>query len=285
MTVGVEPIVPQPVEPRTRVKPRIGVFKMASCDGCQLQLLDAEEALLELAGEIEIANFAEASSDMRPGPYDVTLVEGSVSTPEQIEEIRRIRAESKVLITIGACATAGGVQALRNATGKLDEFVRTVYPTPEYVSSLEDSHPVSDIVEVDLELTGCPIDRGELLGALASLLRGAIPRLSNSPVCVECKRRGYVCVVVAKGEPCLGPVTRTGCGALCPGFGRGCYGCFGPAQASNNTGRLGTRFVELGLSEDETADRFRFITGWAPPFREAADAFEDRSDGDGGDRP
>ncbi|MGA9160164.1 MAG: sulfhydrogenase subunit delta [Actinomycetota bacterium] len=255
-------------------KPRVAVFKMASCDGCQLQLLDAEQALLELAGAIEISNFAEASSHVEPGPYDVTLVEGSVSTPEQEEQVRQIRAESKLLITIGACATSGGVQALRNATGRHDEFIRTVYPTPEYVSSLEDSHPIADLVDVDLELTGCPIDRGELLGALASLLRGAVPRLSSSPVCVECKRRGYVCVVVARGEPCLGPVTRTGCGALCPGMDRGCYGCFGPAQSSNNTGMLGRRFIELGLTPKEASDRFRFITGWAPAFREAADAFE-----------
>ena len=258
-------------------KPRVAVFKMASCDGCQLQLLDAEEALLELAGAIDIVNFAEASSDMRSGPYDVTMVEGSVSTPEQVEQIRDIRSQSKVLITIGACATSGGIQALRNATGKHEEFVRTVYPTPEYVASLEDSHPVADHVPVDLELSGCPIDRDELLTVITSLLRGAMPRLSTSPVCVECKRRGYVCVLVAEGEPCLGPVTRTGCGALCPGFGRGCYGCFGPAQASNNTDALGRRFIELGVTPEATSDRFRFITGWAPPFREAADAFGDGS--------
>ncbi|MGZ5352311.1 MAG: NADH-quinone oxidoreductase subunit B family protein, partial [Actinomycetota bacterium] len=195
-------------EPReTAAKPRVAVFKMASCDGCQLQLLDAEEALLELAGAIDIVNFAEASSHIEPGPYDVTLVEGSVSTPELIEQIREIRRESKVLITIGACATSGGVQALRNATGKHDAFIRTVYPTPEYIDSLEDSHPISDYVNVDLQLTGCPVDRGELLGAISFLLRGAMPRVSTVPVCVECKRRGYVCVVVAKGEPCLGPVT------------------------------------------------------------------------------
>jgi sulfhydrogenase subunit delta len=254
-------------------KPRVAVFKMASCDGCQLQLLDAEEALLELAGEIDIVRFAEASSDMRPGPYDVTLVEGSVSTPEQVEEIREIRNQSKVLVTIGACATSGGVQALRNATGRHEEFVRTVYPTPEYVASLEDSHPVADHVPVEIELSGCPIDRGELLTTITSLLQGAMPRLSTSPVCVECKRRGYVCVLVVDGETCLGPVTRTGCGALCPGFGRGCYGCFGPAQPSNNTGALGRRFIELGLTPEATSDRFRFITGWAPAFREAADAF------------
>jgi coenzyme F420-reducing hydrogenase gamma subunit len=256
-------------------KPRVAVFKMASCDGCQLQLLDAEEALLDLAGAIEIVNFAEASSDMHPGPYDVTLVEGSVSTPEQEEQIRQIRGDSKILITIGACATSGGVQALRNATGKHEAFIRAVYPTPEYVASLEDSHPVADYVPVDLELTGCPIDRGELLTAITALLQGAMPRISTSPVCVECKRRGFVCVLVAHGEPCLGPVTRTGCGALCPGFGRGCYGCFGPAQPSNNTDALGRRFIELGLSSAETSDRFRFITGWAPAFREAANTFGD----------
>jgi coenzyme F420-reducing hydrogenase gamma subunit len=255
-------------------KPRVAVFKMASCDGCQLQLLDAEDALLELAGAIEIVNFAEASSHIEPGPYDVTLVEGSVSTPWQEEQIREIRTESTVLITIGACATSGGVQALRNASGKLDEFTRTVYPTPGYIDSLADSHPISDYVKVDLQLSGCPVDRGELLGAISSLLRGAMPRVSTSPVCIECKRRGFVCVVVAKGEPCLGPVTRTGCGALCPGFGRGCYGCFGPAQAPGNTDALGRRFIELGLTKKDAADRFRFITGWAPPFREAAEALE-----------
>jgi sulfhydrogenase subunit delta len=255
-------------------KPRVAVFKMASCDGCQLQLLDAEEALLELAGAIDIVNFAEASSDMHPGPYDVTLVEGSVSTPELVEQIREIRATSTVLITIGACATSGGVQALRNATGKHDEFIRTVYASPEYIHSLEDSHPISDHVTVDLELTGCPVDRGELLAAIAALLRGTMPRISTSPVCVECKRRGYVCVLVANGEPCLGPVTRTGCGAICPGFGRGCYGCFGPAQPSNNTVALGKRFIELGLTPKQTSEKFRFITGWAPAFREAADGFE-----------
>ncbi|HEX9124534.1 MAG TPA: sulfhydrogenase subunit delta [Actinomycetota bacterium] len=254
-------------------KPRVAVFKMASCDGCQLQLLDAEEALLEVAGAIDIVNFAEASSHMEPGPYDVTLVEGSISTPEQVEQIRQIREDTKVLVTIGACATSGGVQALRN-TKDLGAFVTAVYPTPEYIDSLETSTPVSDHVEVDLELTGCPIDRGQLLGALASLLVGATPRVSTAPVCAECKRRGYVCVVVAKGEPCLGPVTRTGCGALCPGFGRGCYGCFGPAQPGND-GALSRLFVELGDSPGRVADRFRFITGWAPAFREAARAVEE----------
>ncbi len=254
-------------------KPRVAVFKMASCDGCQLQILDAEEALLDLAGAINIVNFAEASSYMEPGPYDVTLVEGSISAPEQIEQVKEIREQSKFLIAIGACATSGGIQALRN-TQDAGAFVRTIYPTPEYVKTLATSTPIADHVRVDLELTGCPIDRGQLLGALSALLAGAMPRISTSSVCVECKRRGYVCVLVAKGEPCLGPVTRTGCGALCPAFGRGCYGCFGPSQPPN-TDALGRRLVDLGLPSKLVADKFRFITGWAPAFREAADAIAD----------
>ncbi len=249
------------------------MFRMASCDGCQLQLLDAEDALLDLAGAVDIVQFAEATSRSEPGPYDVTIVEGSISTPIQEVEIQEIRRQSKFLITIGACATSGGVQALRN-TMDFEKIVRTVYATPEYVKSLAASRPISDHVRVDLELTGCPVDRGQLFGALTSLHAGAIPRISTSPVCVECKRRGYVCVVVAKGEPCLGPVTRTGCGALCPAFGRGCYGCFGHSQPPN-TESLTRRFVELGLTPKEAGDRFRFITGWAPAFRKAAEAAGD----------
>jgi coenzyme F420-reducing hydrogenase gamma subunit len=248
-------------------RPRIAVFKMASCDGCQLQLLDAEEALLDLATAVDLVQFTEATSHTDPGPYDVTIVEGSVSTPAQLEEIAHIREVSTFLMTIGACATSGGVQALRNWMDQ-GETVRAVYPTPEYISSLATSTPIADHVRVDLELTGCPVDRGQLLGAIASLLEGAMPRVSSAPVCVECKRRGYVCVVVAKGEPCLGPVTRTGCGALCPAFGRGCYGCFGPSQPPN-VEALRRQFVELGMSPSLAASSFRFITGWAPAFRNA----------------
>lgn len=254
-------------------RPRVAVVKLASCDGCQLQLIDAEEALLQLAEAIEIANFPEASSNMQPGPYDVTLVEGSVTTPETIEQLKEVRAESTYLITIGACATSGGVQALRNGR-KLAEVVREVYANPEYIDSLETSTPVADHVEVDLELTGCPIDRDQLLGVISQLLQGSIPRLPTAPVCIECKRRGYTCVLVADGQPCLGPVTRTGCGAICPAFARGCYGCFGPSQTPNTAG-LAERFLELGDTTAQARDRFRFITGWAPAFAEEAKRLEE----------
>jgi sulfhydrogenase subunit delta len=249
---------------------RIAVFKMASCDGCQLQLLDAEDSLLDLADAADIVQFTEASSSPDPGPWDVTIVEGSISTQDQVSEIQDIRRKSRFLMTIGACATSGGVQALRN-TLSFREVVATVYPTPDYIESLATSRPISSIVNVDLELSGCPVDRGELLAAISSLLAGATPRKSTSPVCIECKRKGNVCVVVAKGEPCLGPVTRTGCGALCPTFDRGCYGCFGPSQPPN-TGSLTDLFHHLGLESGEVANRYQFITNGAPPFRAAAEA-------------
>jgi coenzyme F420-reducing hydrogenase gamma subunit len=250
-------------------KPRVAVFKLTSCDGCQLQLLDAEEALLAIADAVDVVYFREATSHEDEGPYDVTLVEGSISTPDQLEEIREIRRRSRFLIAIGACATAGGIQALRNTVPE-GEPARRVYPSPEVIRALPTSTALSEHVRVDLELPGCPIDRGQLLGALASLLAGAVPRLSTAPVCQECKRRGFVCVMVARGEPCLGPVTRTGCGALCPGVGRGCFGCFGPIGAPN-TSSLGREFVDEGRTPEEVGRRFHLITGWAPGFRDAAE--------------
>lgn len=212
--------------------PTLAVFKLASCDGCQLTLLDCEDELLGLAGQLEIAHFLEASSAIRPGPYDVALVEGSVTTSADAERVRRIRAESRRLITIGACATAGGIQALRNFTD-VEEFRRVVYARPDYIDTLATSTPVSAHVTVDFALRGCPVDRGQLLEVLTAHLAGRKPDIPDHCVCFACKRRGTVCVTVAHGTPCLGPVTHAGCGAICPAFGRGCYGCFGPSGSAN----------------------------------------------------
>ncbi|MFC5720916.1 oxidoreductase [Streptomyces gamaensis] len=213
-------------------RPRLGVFKFASCDGCQLTLLDCEDELLPLAGRMEIAYFLEASSTAAPGPYDLALVEGSVTTAEDAERIRRVRADSRHLVTIGACATAGGVQALRNFAD-VEEFRSVVYARPEYIDTLADSTPISAHVPVDFELRGCPIDRGQLLEVITAFLAGRRPGIPDHSVCFACKRRGTVCVTVAHGTPCLGPVTHAGCGALCPAYGRGCYGCFGPSASTN----------------------------------------------------
>ena len=249
-------------------KPRVAVFKLTSCDGCQLQLLDAEEALLVLASEIDIVYFREATSREEPGPFDLSIIEGSVSEPWQLDEVKKIRSASSLVVAIGACATTGGIQALRNLAD-IDAFVSSVYPSPEYIHSLRQSTPVTDHMEVDLELSGCPVDRGQLLGAVASLLRGAMPHVSRAPVCVECKRRGYACVVVTRGEACLGPITATGCGALCPAFGRGCYGCFGPSDGLN-TAAMRTLLQMQGQSEESIASKLRFINCWAPELREEA---------------
>jgi coenzyme F420-reducing hydrogenase gamma subunit len=247
-------------------RPRLGVFKLASCDGCQLTLLDCEDELLALAGAVDIVRFAEMTSRPDDGlPFDLALVEGSVSTPEQLEAVRRLRARSKRLVTIGACANAGGIQALRN-WARSEEFLRVVYARPEYIATLATSTPVAAHVPVDFELRGCPIAKEQLVELITAMLAGRRPGIRNESVCMECKRRGNVCVTVARGEPCLGPVTHTGCGALCPSYDRGCYGCFGPRERAN-TGSLASLFIREGMAPEEALRRFRGINNSAEAFR------------------
>ena len=253
-------------------KPKLAVFKFASCDGCQLSLLDCEDELLEVAGAVDIANFPEASRAVVKGPYDVTLVEGSVTTLHDAERIQQVRKESKLLVSIGACATAGGIQALKNFKD-VREFVRIVYATPEYISSLETSTPISHHVKVDLELRGCPVNKGQLLGLLSALLHGRKPTLPTHSVCLECKQRSTPCVMVARGTPCLGPVTQAGCGALCPAFDRGCYGCFGPME-SPNTSSLGQWWQQLGVTDPDLLRAFRTYNAGAPAFKNASESYE-----------
>ncbi|KBZ62280.1 oxidoreductase [Mycobacterium colombiense] len=243
-------------------RPTLAVWKFASCDGCQLTLLDCEDELLTLADQVEIATFAEASSATVAGPYDVSLVEGSITTRRDAQRINEIREQSKVLVTIGACATAGGVQALRNFAD-IAEFASVVYAKPEYIDTLSTSTPASEHVKVDYQLPGCPIDRGQLLETLAALLIGRKPRLPAKTVCTECKLRGVTCVLVADGIPCLGPVTHAGCGALCPRHHRGCYGCFGPS-AVPRTATLIPLLRRDGMSEGDV-DRV-FSTFNVAPF-------------------
>jgi coenzyme F420-reducing hydrogenase gamma subunit len=233
-------------------RPKLAVWKFASCDGCQLSLLDLEDELLRLADSVEVAEFREATSGVVEGPYDLSLVEGSVTTAADAERIRHVRRASKALVTIGACATAGGVQALRNFAD-VREFVSAVYASPEYISTLETSTPIAAHVPVDFELHGCPINKRQLLEVVTAFLHGRRPGIPSTSVCTECKRRGVVCVMVAHGTPCLGPVTHAGCGALCPSYNRGCYGCFGPME-SPNTFSLTRQLHVLGMA-DESVDR------------------------------
>ncbi len=253
-------------------KPRLAVFKFASCDGCQLTLLDCEDELLALAGELEVANFLEASRAVAKGPYDLALVEGSITTPHDAARIQSVRRSARLLVTLGACATAGGIQALRNFAS-VDEYARAVYPSPEHLSTLESSSPIDQHVRVDFELRGCPIGKPQLLDTLAALLHGRRPSLPTHSVCLECKRRGTPCVMVLRGAPCLGPVTQAGCGALCPAYARGCYGCFGPAE-SPNTQALGERLAQLGLKPPDLMRAYRTFNAWAAPFRSASESHE-----------
>lgn len=253
-------------------KLRLAVFKFASCDGCQLSLLDCEDELLAVAGVVEIVHFLEATSRIEPGPYDVALVEGSITTPDDLERIREVRRQSKYLVTIGACATAGGIQALRNWADS-QEFIEAVYARPEYIRTLSTSTAIADHVPVDFELRGCPINRHQLVEVLASLVAGRRPRTPTNSVCLDCKRRGTVCITVARGVPCLGPVTQSGCGALCPAYDRGCYGCFGPAHQAN-VPSLTHWLTDAGTSPVELVPLLRNFNGYAPEFRAESDRLE-----------
>ena len=253
-------------------KPRLAVFKFASCDGCQLSLLDCEDELLLVAGAVEIAHFAEASSRLLTGPYDITLVEGSITTPHDAERLREIRRQTRFLMTIGACATSGGIQALRNFADH-DEFMRAVYASPQYIATLATSTAIADHVTVDFELRGCPIDRHQLIEVITALLAGRRPRTSSESVCPGCKRRGTVCVMVAQGIPCLGPVTQAGCGAICPAYDRGCYGCFGPAQQVNLPG-LTSQLLQGGMPASHAVHLLRSFNGYAPEFRAESQRLE-----------
>jgi sulfhydrogenase subunit delta len=259
-------------DPGAVSRPTLAVWKFASCDGCQLTVLDCEDELLALAGEIEIAYFPEASRAMVEGPYDVSLVEGSITTEHDAERIREVRRVSRTLVTIGACATAGGVQALRNFAD-VDEFISIVYARPDYISTLATSTPIAAHVPVDFELRGCPIDKRQLLEVISAQLNHRAPRVRSHSVCIDCKRRGTVCVMVAHGTPCLGPVTHTGCGALCPAYDRGCYGCFGPME-SPNTPSLSARMAELGAGDRDLVRVYRTFNAGAEPFRAESEAHE-----------
>lgn len=250
-------------------KPKLAVFKFASCDGCQLSLLDAEDALLAVCDAVDIAYFPEARTQMIDGPYDVGLVEGSVTTPHDIERIKQVRSQCRLLVTIGACATAGGIQSLRN-WAKVDDFIRMVYASPEFIDTLKTSTPISEHVWVDFELRGCPINKHQLVDLVAALIIGRKPRVPRYSVCEECKQRGTVCVAVARGVPCLGPVTQAGCGAICPAYNRECFGCYGP-QEQPNVGSLTSWYLQRGTPPLRLIQLTRNFNGYAPEFRETSE--------------
>lgn len=245
-------------------RPKLAVWKFASCDGCQLSLLDCEDEILAVAQNIQIANFLEASRAVIKGPYDLSLVEGSITTAHDLERIKEVRKLSKYLITIGACATAGGIQALRNFKAVKD-FTSIVYARPDYISTLDNSTAISSHVKVDFELHGCPINKEQLLEVISAFLNGRKPNIAAHSVCVECKLEGNVCVMVSHGTACLGPVTHAGCGALCPSYNRGCFGCYG-AKENPNTSSLSNKLYQIGVKNQDIMKLFRSYNAYSPAF-------------------
>jgi coenzyme F420-reducing hydrogenase gamma subunit len=250
-------------------KPTVAVYKFSSCDGCQLSILNLENELLDLVGVVEIAYFLEARSRILPGPYDIALVEGSVTTPHEVERIQEIRKQVKTLVAIGACATSGGIQALRNS-GSLDDLAMAVYEHPEYLHVLPKSTPLSEHVKVDYELWGCPVNKYQLVEVIQAFVQKRRPNLPTQSVCLDCKRRGIVCVIVAHGVACLGPATRTGCGVLCPSNNRGCYGCFGPAP-NVDMKTIIAALLPVERYPGEVRGLLTNISNYAPAFRQAAE--------------
>ncbi len=253
-------------------RPALAVWKFASCDGCQLTLLDCEDEFLSIVGAINIAYFPEATRSMADGPYDLSLVEGSITTQHDADRIAEIRAMSSTLITIGACATAGGIQSLKN-WADVDDFISIVYAHPEYIDSLATSTPISDHVDVDFELRGCPISKAQLIEVIDAFIVGRKPNTPTHSVCVECKLRGTPCIMAVNGTPCMGPITQAGCGAICPAFNRGCYGCFGPSE-SPNIDSLGQEWRSLGVGDADLARALRTFNAYAPEFKEASESYE-----------
>lgn len=257
------------------MKPRIAVHKFSSCDGCQLAFINAGLELVKLASQVEIVHFAEAGYVDEDAKVDVAFIEGSVSTNKELKRVKEVRENCKYLITIGACATAGGIQALRNAAN-MKEWQNAIYAKPEVLDSLKTSTPVAEHVKVDLELWGCPVNAKQVFMAVRKLLFGVNPYFDHEAECIECKRKGVVCTMVAKGDACMGPVTKMGCGALCPSVGRGCYGCFGPSE-NPNTHSLGHYFEGLGLMPKEVAQKFMQINSHTKAFNEAGKYFEEKA--------
>ena len=247
-------------------KPKVAVHKFSSCDGCQLAFINLGEDLLTLSGLVDILHFAEAGPLDEDAKVDIAFIEGSISASHDIERIKKIRDNSTYLITIGSCATSGGIQALRNMADT-QQWIEGIYANPAVIDTLDNSSPIKDYVKVDLELWGCPVSKKQIITATRALLFGVLPVEEHDKVCMECKRQQTVCVMVTKKEPCMGPVTSTGCGALCPSVGRDCYGCYGPAE-NPNTQAMANRLEGLGLIKDETARRFLFINSGAEAFHQ-----------------
>lgn len=253
-------------------KPKVGIFGLTGCAGDQLVLLDCEDQLLDIIELLDLRDFAMASSARGEGPLDIAFVEGAVVTPGDEALLRQVRERARTLVAIGTCAVWGGVPAIPSATPR-PELMRAVYGDIADRYAPTSVRALHDVVGVDAEITGCPIERHELLDAIASLLAGNLPLLPKYPVCTECRIRENRCLLNEDSQLCCGPLTRAGCHARCPSIGVACVGCRGPA-ADANVDSARRLFVSLGYEPIDVEMRLATFAG-------AAAVAVEEGDGDG----
>jgi sulfhydrogenase subunit delta len=240
-------------------KPKVGIFGLTGCAGDQLQILNCEDRLLELARDLDIVDWVmvKSENDHRCG-LDIAFVEGVVATERDLACLEQVRARTSTLVAIGTCAVWGGLPAMRNglpsvvmagASGKSED--------PE--EKIDEARPATDFVDFEFQLPGCPIERHEFLALVRALLAGTTPELPAVPVCWECKTRELVCRVISYGEVCCGAMTRGGCGARCPRHGVACAGCRGPIEEPHYDANV-VMFADRGLSWKDIAAKMRVFS-------------------------
>jgi len=244
---------------------KAGIFKLTSCSGCQMQILHLEDRLLSLLPLVEIRFFKMATSEEHPGPYDIAFVEGAVSNMDEVAVLKNVRLQSRILVALGACACTGGIPSAKNWMPQR-ELESKVYPDVSEVRSMK-AFGLDEYVSVDAHLHGCPIEPEEFLDAVKyASLELTRPQTGHS-VCVECKTSENTCLMRELNVPCMGSVTRAGCGALCPSRGVACEGCRGPCKDPNPEA-LTHVLTQLGLTREENRRAFRKYAGLSPEFRE-----------------
>ncbi|HNR39066.1 MAG TPA: NADH:ubiquinone oxidoreductase [Acidobacteriota bacterium] len=239
-------------------KPKVAFFDFSCCEGCQLTVSNCEDELLDLVSHIDIVNFREIMTE-RSDDYDIAFIEGSCTREEEVARLQKIRENAQIVIALGACATIGGINCLKNFHN-LDEVRQTVYGDKAHYFPTWETRPIDRVIKVDYHLHGCPIDRGEFLRVVKALLTGQTPTLPNYPVCVECRLKENVCLYT-QGKTCLGPIARAGCGAICPEFGDSCVACRGMVDQPNIPYMIEV-LHEHGLTYEEARQTTRMFLGY-----------------------
>ena len=238
-------------------KPKVAFFDFTSCEGCQLQVLNCEDELLDILGAVEIVQFREAIDDRRED-YDIAFIEGAFTRESDRPRLEQIRKNAKIVVALGACATTGGLNVLKNFRG-IPESMKEVYGERASWYETSPAVPIEAAIKVDAKIHGCPINKVEFLEVVKSVLAGRTPQIPDYPVCVECKLKENVCLY-HKGQYCMGIVARAGCGAWCPSYGGRCYACRGLISDPNNNAAKEV-LDEFGMTLGQVMGEFRLFNG------------------------